>query len=76
MEAYVLIECESGKAGSALKSISKAKGVECAQAVTGPYDIIAYVEYSNQKELGDIVIKKIQSTKGVKKTITCLVMGI
>lgn len=75
MEAYVLIECASGKAAEALKKIAKIKGVECAQAVTGPYDIIAYVEYKNEKELGNIVVKRIQSVKGVAKTTTCMAVS-
>ena len=76
MEAYVLVECAPGKAPNALKSIAKIKGVECVQGVTGPYDIIAYVEYKNDRELGEIICKKIQGVKGVTKTITCIVVGI
>ena len=76
MQAYVLIECLPGRAATVLKTVKKIKGVDCAEAVTGPYDIIAYVDYKDQDALGDIVVRKIQSHKGVVKTVTCLVVGL
>jgi len=74
VEAYVFIECEHGKAPSALEKISKIGGVRSARMVTGPYDVIAYVEASSFKVLGDVVMKKIQSVKAVKRTLTNVVV--
>lgn len=70
--SYLLVETEVGKVKDVLVQVRKIKGVECAQAVTGPYDIIAYLEAKNIDELGILVTDKIQKIKGVKRTVTCL----
>lgn len=70
--SYLLVETEVGKVRNVLIQVRKIKGVECAQAVTGPYDIIAYLEAKNIDELGILVTDKIQKIKGVKRTVTCL----
>lgn len=70
--SYLLVETEVGKVRDVLVQVRKIKGVECAQAVTGPYDIIAYLEAKNIDELGILVTDKIQKIKGVKRTVTCL----
>lgn len=70
--AYLLIEAEIGKVRDVLNKLKKVKGVECAQSVTGPYDVIAYLEAKDIDKLGVLVTDKIQKIKGVKKTITCL----
>lgn len=76
MEAYILIECAPNKVKQAVGAISKIKGVDCAQAVVGPYDIIAYVKTDNIKSLGELVVAKIQSVKGVNKTMTCIAVEL
>lgn len=43
-------------------------------AVTGVYDVIAYLELSNMTSLSELVIKKIQSVKGVERTHTAIVV--
>jgi DNA-binding Lrp family transcriptional regulator len=72
MEAYILIEVAPGKVKSSLSEVKKIAGVECAQAVVGPYDIIAYVKAEDMKELGELVVSKIHGVEGVEKTMTCI----
>lgn len=43
-------------------------------AVTGVYDVIAYLELSDMTSLSELVIKKIQSVKGVERTHTAIVL--
>jgi DNA-binding Lrp family transcriptional regulator len=74
--AYVLIEAASDKARSALKAIAKIPGVKMAHAVTGPYDIIAYVEAQDVDALGRVVLSKIRTIGGVTKTLTCVVIEV
>lgn len=74
VSAYVLIECEHGKSSDVTEKILRIGGVRDAKTVTGPYDVIALVEASNFKVLGDVVIKKIQALKGVKRTLTNVIM--
>jgi DNA-binding Lrp family transcriptional regulator len=72
MKAYVLIKCSAGRVATVLKQIRNVKGVECAEAVVGPYDIIAYVEAENINELGKMVVDKIQKVIGVENTLTSI----
>ncbi len=74
--AYLLIETEVGKVKDVLKAVQKSNGVSSAQAVTGPYDIIAWIQAKDIDSLGRIVADHIQRTKGVKRTVTCLTVDL
>jgi DNA-binding Lrp family transcriptional regulator len=70
--AYVLIEVAPRKARAACARIAKLRGVQAADLVTGPYDIIAVVEAADPQAVGAIVMTKIQAVEGVGRTITCV----
>jgi DNA-binding Lrp family transcriptional regulator len=53
--AYILIQTEVGKAAQVAKDIVDITGVQQAQAVTGPYDVIVRAEARNIDELGKLV---------------------
>jgi len=74
--AYVLINATPGRAGAARKHIADIPGVTSAHAVTGAYDIIAYVEGSDINELGNTVVSQIQASDGVAQTMTCVVVEL
>ena len=40
--AYILIQTEVGKATQVAKEIAEIKGVQQAEDVTGPYDVIVH----------------------------------
>jgi len=44
-----------------------------AHAVTGPTDIIAFVEAETMDSLGRLIISRIQQSPGVTRTTTCVV---
>ena len=52
--AYVLIQTEVGKAARVTSEIVDITGVQQAQAVTGPYDVIVRAEARNLDELGKL----------------------
>ncbi|OGC07254.1 hypothetical protein A2526_00285 [candidate division WOR-1 bacterium RIFOXYD2_FULL_36_8] len=70
--AYILIECIPGKSTDLKKIIAALEEVKTVHLVTGPYDLIIFVEASDLKTIGENVIKKIQSTGFVVKTLTCV----
>jgi len=72
VKAYILIETEPGKIKQIVDELNEIKEVELVCGVTGPYDIIAYTKTHDIDSMGDLVIKKVQSIKGVKKTMSCL----
>jgi len=73
-KAFVLIETEVGKTKEVVAEISNAAGINEVHTVTGPYDIIAVIEKETLSDIGDLVTTKIHGTKGVARTVTCLVV--
>lgn len=74
MIAYVLVQTEVRASGNVVGEIAGIKGVRSAEAVTGPYDVIAKAEANSLDELGKLVIQQIQSVAGVTRTLTCPVL--
>ncbi len=73
--AYVLLEAQAGKTEEALQKVKQIEGVKNVSLVTGPYDLIIYLEAEDLKVLGKTVSEKIQIIPGVTKTITCVLIG-
>jgi len=70
--AYILIEALPGKAIELTNVIKGIKGVKTVHLVTGPYDVITYVEAPDLKSLGEMIVKRIQSSGAVARTLTCI----
>jgi len=76
VSAYVLIRIYPNKVKEVIDFIRGIEEVKKADAVTGPYDGIAYIEAENIKELGRIILSQIQNLDGVRDTTTCLVVDL
>jgi DNA-binding Lrp family transcriptional regulator len=74
VKAYVLVQTQLGRARSVSMAVAKVRGVKMVHAVTGVYDVIAYLELPNMESLSELVFKKIQSVKGVERTHTAIVV--
>lgn len=70
--AYILVEALPGKAIELTNIVKGIKGVQTVHLVTGPYDVIAFVEAADLKSLGEVIVKKIQSSGCVARTLTCI----
>jgi len=70
--AYILIEALPGKAIELTNIVKGLKGVMTVHLVTGPYDVIAFAEAPDLKSLGELIVKKIQATGCVARTLTCI----
>jgi DNA-binding Lrp family transcriptional regulator len=71
-QAYILIEALPGKGIDLVNIVKEIKGVKTIHLVTGPYDVIAFVEAPDLKSLGELIVKKIQATGYVARTLTCI----
>ncbi|MFA5104769.1 MAG: Lrp/AsnC ligand binding domain-containing protein [Candidatus Margulisiibacteriota bacterium] len=71
-QAYILIETIPGKALELVNAMASLKMVKQAHLVTGPYDVVAFIEADDLKSLGDILVKQIQATGFVSRTLTCI----
>ena len=74
VKAFVLVQAQLGRSKSVSKAIAKVRGVRMVHAVTGVYDVIAYLEIADMTTLSALVMKKIQTIKGVERTHTAIVV--
>ncbi len=72
--ASVNIFVESTQKDNVLATLSKLKDIEEVYEVTGEYDIVTLVSTSTLEEFRDILQKQIMKIKGVKSTITTIVL--
>jgi len=74
LSAYVLILTEVGKVAHVAQALGDLEGVQVAEDITGPYDIIARVQAPGLDQLGRLVASRIQAVDGVTRTLTCTVL--
>lgn len=76
VQAYVLIQTEVGKAALVADAAREIEGVDTADDVTGPYDVIVRAEAEDVDHLGQLVVAKIQAIDGITRTLTCPVVHL
>ncbi len=76
VSAYVLIQTEIGRAASVVDAARAIDGVDSAEDVTGPYDVIVRVSAPSMDQLGGLVVSRLQSIKGITRTLTCPVVNL
>jgi DNA-binding Lrp family transcriptional regulator len=74
VQAYVLVDCVPGKPYQIVNALRKLAGVETAHAVTGSYDVIAFVRAESMADLGVLLSRDIHRLPGVVKTTTNVVV--
>jgi DNA-binding Lrp family transcriptional regulator len=74
LSAYVLIQTEVGKVAHVTQALSDLDGVQLAEDLVGPYDVIARVQASGLDRLGRLVVSRIQVVDGITRTLTCMVI--
>ena len=72
--ASVNIFVESKQKDNVLAALSKLKDIEEVYEVAGEYDIVTLVSTSTLEEFRDILQKHIMKIKGVKSTITTIIL--
>jgi len=73
VEAYVLVNCEAGKSWEIAETALKVENVKMAHAVTGQYDVVAFVEFADMDVLTDI-LSRFQTMNGIERTHTAVVI--
>ena len=68
--AYILVQTVVSAAQVA-GEIREIDGVESADDVSGPYDVIARVSAPDMDTLGQLVVSRIQAVEGITRTLTC-----
>jgi DNA-binding Lrp family transcriptional regulator len=76
VSAYILILTEVGKAAQVAAAVAEIDGVDAAEDVTGPYDVIVRAKAQDVDELGKMVVARIQAIDGIDRTLTCPVVHL
>ena len=74
--AYVLITTAIGKVKGVAKELKGLQGVRSVHVVTGPYDIVAFVEAKDLMTLTSTIVEGIHKIKGVIDTNTAIVVEL
>jgi DNA-binding Lrp family transcriptional regulator len=74
LSAYVLIETQVGKVAHVAQALNDLDGVQEAEDLAGPYDVIAKIQAPGLDQLGRLVASRIQAVDGVTRTLTCTVI--
>ncbi len=74
VNAYILIQT-AVNAAQVASEIRQIAGVESADDVSGPYDVIARVGAADMDSLGKLVVSNIQSVEGITRTLTCPIVN-
>lgn len=75
VNAYILVQTVVSAAQVA-GEIREIPGVESADDVSGPYDVIARVSAPDMDTLGQLVVSRIQAVEGITRTLTCPVVTL
>ena len=76
VSAYSLISAEPGKTTEVFQKIKRVEGVKSAEAVAGPYDIVARIEVDSLEKLTKTVFGDIRGIRGVTNTTTLIVVEL
>jgi len=72
--AYFKIEVEMGKERSVRDALLKFDEVKGAELTTGDQDVLALIEADSFEDILQVVVDKLRTLKGIKNTVTDLVL--
>ncbi len=70
--ALVLINVQRGEVNEVAQQLLEIAGVAEVYSVTGEYDLIALVRFSNYEDLADVVTRHMQHISSITKTHTLM----
>ncbi len=72
VRAFVLIQTLPGRVAAIMRVLEKMAAVKGVDPVTGPYDVVAYLEVEELRDISGVVAGTIWGLKGVTHTTTLL----
>ena len=75
VSAYILIQT-AVSAAQVAGEIAAIDGIESADDVSGPYDVIVRASAANMDALGQLVVAQIQTVEGITRTLTCPIVQL
>jgi DNA-binding Lrp family transcriptional regulator len=75
IRAYILIQAAVNAAHVA-GEVRAIEGVDSADDVSGPYDVIVEASAPDMDSLGKLVVDRIHAVGGITRTLTCPVVQL
>ncbi len=75
VEAYILLNTETGKWRTVTEKIENLDGVKEIDRITGDYDIIMLTETKDISTLTETIVENIHEIDGVTDTTTAIIVG-
>jgi DNA-binding Lrp family transcriptional regulator len=75
VQAFILVQTEVGRSALVASALHDVRGVESAEAVLGPYDVVVRIVAEDEDELTAIVAR-VQKVDTITRTLTCQVAEI
>lgn len=72
--AFVLLNADLGCESRVAEDMKNIEGVSEASAVYGVYDILLKIDAESNEKLKECISNKIRRVKGVKSTLTMLIL--
>ena len=73
--AFILIETQVSRSQEVAVALRRLEGVKTVDVITGIYDVIALIDAADMSAVADLVTGRVQSVRGVMRTITCVTAG-
>lgn len=67
----MLIQTEVGRAEVVAARLAELTGVQTAEYVTGPYDVVVRVGADSLEQLRSDIVPTVQRVEGITRTLTC-----
>ena len=74
-KVFILIETAVGQTREVANTLKGVSGVQSADVVTGPYDVIAVIDAPDLNTVGRVVENQVHSLEGVTRTVTCVAIS-
>ena len=72
--AFVMINADLGTEKQLIKELKSIEGVRETDEVYGVYDIVVKIEAESMDRLKEAISRKVRSLKGVRSTLTMVVI--
>ena len=76
MDAYVLINIQTGEIREVVRQIRRVEGVTEAKMTFGPFDAVVTIKADDVNHIGRILTHSIQPIPGIVETLTCLAVEL
>ena len=74
--AFILIQTEVGRSAAVAEEVRGMSGVQAADDVTGPYDVIVRATAEDVDAIGKMVVARVQQVPGITRTLTCPIVDL